>query len=134
MRAAIALLILPLLAAPSPTLAEDAGFMLCEALPHITCVWSGDSFFLRGQMVRLADITAPARYASECPGASNLSWLAALKLRDLLNRGSFELSGDGQVDGAQLRLVTRNGQSIGAELVAAGLAREKTAKAPNWCG
>jgi micrococcal nuclease len=135
MRAAITLLMLPLLAAPAPALAEEAGFMLCEALPHITCVLSGDSFFLRQQLIRLSDIDAPQRYTSECPAASALSWRSALRLRDLLNEGSFELGGDTQAaDGAQLRLVTRDGKSLGAALVADGLAKEKATKAPNWCG
>ena len=135
MRAAIALMMLPLLAAPAPALAEDAGFMLCEALPHITCVWSGDSFFLRTQLIRLADIDAPQRYTQDCPAASALSWKSAARLRDLLNAGPFELGGDTQAtDGAQMRLVTRDGKSLGAELVADGLAKEKAAQAPDWCG
>ena len=106
--------------------------MLCEALPHLTCVFSGDSFFLRGQMVRLADIDTPPRYASECPAASTLSWKSALRLRDLLNAGPFELEVAGGGD-PELRLVTRNGKSLGAQLVSEGLAKEKSAEAPNWC-
>lgn len=133
MRAVIAMLMLPLLATPSPIAAEEAGFMLCEALPHITCVLSGDSFFLRGQLVRLADIAAPPRYASECPAASILSWKAALRLRDLLNAGPFELEAAGAGD-PELRLVTRHGESLGAQLVTEGLAETRAAQAPSWCG
>lgn len=133
MRAVIAMLVLPLLATPSPIAAEEAGFMLCEALPHITCVLSGDSFFLRGQLVRLADIAAPPRYASECPAASILSWKAAQRLRDLLNAGPFELEAAG-ADDPELRLVTRHGESLGAQLVTEGLAETKAAQAPSWCG
>ena len=132
MRTVIALLMLPLLAAPPPVQAEEAGFMLCEALPHLTCVFSGDSFYLRGQMVRLADIDTPPRYASECPAASTLSWKSALRLRDLLNAGPFELALAGGGD-PELRLVTRNGKSLGAQLVSEGLAQEKAAGALNWC-
>ncbi len=132
MRAVIATLMLPLLAAPSPILAEEAGFMLCEALPHITCVFSGDSFFLRGQMVRLSDIDTPPRYASECPAASTLSWRSALRLRDLLNAGPFDLDAAGARD-AELHLVTRNGKSLGAQLVSEGLAKKKAVEAPTWC-
>ena len=134
MRAVIALVILPLLAAPFPSRAEDAGFMLCEALPHLTCVRSGDSFFLRGQLIELADVETPRRYASECQAATQLSWKSALRLRDLLNSAPFDLEGTEQgPDGAQLRLVTRDGKSLGAELVAEGLAKEKAAAAANWC-
>jgi micrococcal nuclease len=135
MRAAIALMILPLLAAPNPSHAEDAGFMLCEALPHLTCVRSGDSFFLRGQLIELADVDTPRRYASECQAATQLSWKSALRLRDLLNSAPFELEGTEQrPDGTQLRLVTRDGKSLGADLVAEGLAKDKSVEAPNWCG
>ena len=135
MRVATTLLMLPLLAAPMPVSAEDAGFMLCEALPHITCVWSGNSFYLRGQLIRLSDITAPARYTSQCPAASNLSWLSALRLRDLLNAGAFELQpvSEASADGAAPHLVTRNGKSLGADLIAAGLARERSETPPDWC-
>lgn len=131
----LALLLLPLLSAPGPASAEDAGFMLCEALPHITCVWSGNSFYLRGQLIRLADIDAPERYTSACPAASNLSWLSARRLRDLLNAGPFDLKPVDQAsaDGEQRRLVTRDGKSLGMELVAAGMARTVSEKQQDWC-
>ncbi len=131
MRAAIGLVMLPLLAAPAPVNAEDARFMLCEALPHLTCVWSGDSFYLRGQIVRLADAVAPERYTSECRAASQLSWRSALRLRDLLNAAPFEI---GDADGSALAVVSRDGQSLGAELISEGLARARTSAAPSWCG
>jgi endonuclease YncB( thermonuclease family) len=131
MRAAIALLMLPLLAAPLPVHAEDARFMLCEALPHQTCVWSGDSFYLRGRIVRLADAVAPERYTGACPRASQLSWRSALRLRDLLNGGAFEIA---DPDGAELTVVSRNGQSLGEQMIAEGLARPRAPEAPNWCG
>ncbi len=135
MRAAFALLLLPLLAAPAPASAEEAGFMLCEALPHITCVWSGNSFYLRGQLIRLADIDAPERYTSACPAASNLSWLSAQRLRDLLNAGPFELErvSTASAAGGAPRLVTRSGKSLGLDMVAAGMARPASAKTPDWC-
>ncbi|KQU98917.1 hypothetical protein [Devosia sp. Root105] len=131
MRAAIALLMLPLLAAALPAHAEDARFMLCEALPHLTCVWSGDSFYLRGKVIRLADAVTPERYTSECPKASQLSWSSALRLRDLLNAGTFEI---GDADGSALALVSRDGQSLGAQLITEGLAQARTPASPDWCG
>lgn len=131
MRAAIALLMLPLLAAPLPVHAEDARFMLCEALPHLNCVWSGDSFYLRGKIVRLADAVSPERYTGACPKASQLSWRSALRLRDLLNAGTFEIA---DPDRSELALVSRNGQSLGAQMIAEGLAQARTPETPNWCG
>ncbi|MBL8593315.1 MAG: hypothetical protein JNK01_11570 [Devosia sp.] len=131
MRAALALLMLPLLAAPAPVRAEDARFMLCEALPHLTCVWSGDSFYLRGRIIRLADAVSPQRYTSECPQASQLSWRSAARLRDLLNAGAFQI---GQPDETGLAVVSRSGESLGAQLITEGLAQTRKAEAPNWCG
>ena len=130
MRAAIALVTLPLLAAPLPVHAEDARFMLCEALPHLTCVWSGDSFYLRGRIVRLADVVSPERYTGECPKASQLSWRSALRLRDLLNAGTFEVA---DPDGAGLAMVSRNGQSLGEQMIAEGLARARVPGPTSWC-
>jgi len=133
MRAVAALALLPLLAAPAPAAAEEAGFMLCEALPHITCVLSGDSFYLRGELIVLSDAEAPARYTSACPAASNRSWLAALKLRDLLNAGPFDLGEASHANEADLRLVTRHGRSIGEQLIEAGLAKARSTERASWC-
>ena len=135
MRIPVAMVALPLLlSAPAPAAAEEAGFMLCEALPHITCVWSGDSFFLRGELIRLADIVAPERYTSACPAASNLSWLAARRLRDLLNAGAFELDAATTGQDPRARLVTRDGRSLGDLLIEEGFARPKVDAPPDWCG
>ena len=105
--------------------------MLCEALPHLTCVWSGDSFYLRGKIVRLADAVAPERYTSACPKASQLSWRSALRLRDLLNAGTFEIE---DADGTQSAVISRDGQSLGTQMISEGLAQARTPEAPNWCG
>lgn len=105
--------------------------MLCEALPHLNCVWSGDSFYLRGKIVRLADAVTPERYTAECPKASQLSWRAALGLRDLLNAGSFEIRSP---DGSELVVVSRSGQSLGEQMITEGLAQARTSEPPNWCG
>ncbi len=126
-----------LLAALPAARAEDAGFMLCEALPHRTCVQNGDLIWLRGRAIRLGDIRAPARYASRCPAESILAWKAALRLRDLLNQADFELievseHTGGHVDEV-IRIARRDGISLGRMLMDEGLARPWSAEEPDWC-
>jgi endonuclease YncB( thermonuclease family) len=84
-------------------------------------------------LIRLADIVAPERYTSACPAASNLSWLAARRLRDLLNTGPFDLDVTTEQD-SRARLVTRDGRSLGEMLIEEGFARPRTDAPPDWCG
>ena len=60
-----------------------------------------------------------------------------VRLRDLLNAGSFEFSQlKGQnvpTTGPAMRVVTRNGRSLGATLVAEGLARPRFGPQQSWC-
>lgn len=134
---AVAAIVLGVMQPAAPALAEDARFMLCEALPHRTCVQSGDLIWLRGQAVRLSDIRTPDRYTGDCPAASTLGWNAAMRLRDLLNQGPFELIEETSHDGGYvdevLRIAERDGQSIGRMLLAEGLARPWSDEEPDWC-
>lgn len=122
---------------PVPAGAEDAKFMLCEALPHRSCVQNGDLFWLRGAAIRISDIRAPDRYAALCPAESILAWKSAQRLRDLLNAGPFELAEETSHDGGYvdevLRIVMRDGKSIGQMLLDEGLAKPWSAEEPDWC-
>jgi micrococcal nuclease len=122
---------------PGPAGAEDARFGLCAELPYRTCVHNGDLIYLRGQPIRLSDITTPDRYATECPAASNVAWYAAIRMRDLLNRGPFEIVEDpAREDDAGpelLRRLERDGVSLGDTLVAEGLAKRWTPQGASWC-
>jgi len=99
-------------------------------------VIDGDTFDYGGQRIRIADIDAPelnARCAEE-------AWLAAAatrRLRALLAQGPFQLvpvSRDEDRHGRKLRIVVRNGRSIGDILAAEGLARTWSGRHQPWCG
>jgi micrococcal nuclease len=44
-----------------------AAFALCVASSRITCVVDGDTFWLAGEKVRIADINAPELHGAGCP-------------------------------------------------------------------
>ena len=44
-----------------------AAFALCTQAPRSTCVVDGDTFWLEGKKVRLADINAPETTGAACP-------------------------------------------------------------------
>lgn len=114
-----------------------ARFPLCGRPPHTQCVIDGDTFYLRGRSIRLADIDAPETSPARCAREAELGAAATRRLRDLLNAGPFELAAgrrDEDRYGRKLRTVTRDGRSIGDILVAEGLARKWTGRRLPWCG
>lgn len=61
---------------------------------------------------------------------------ATLRLMALLNAGPFSLVSEGRdLDryGRQLRILTRDGESLGAVLVAEGLAEVWQGRRSSWC-
>ena len=62
---------------------------------------------------------------------------ATYRFHELLNEGSFSIEPIGGRDkdqyGRDLRILTRNGQSIGDVLVSEGLARTWTGRREPWC-
>jgi endonuclease YncB( thermonuclease family) len=99
-------------------------------------VVDGDTFWLGGQKIRIADINAPETHSAGCAAEQTLGDRAALRLVSLLRAGPFELEVRGRATdhyGRALRIVTRNGQSLGAQLVAEGLAEPWRGKRSDWC-
>ncbi|MGF1624977.1 MAG: thermonuclease family protein [Alphaproteobacteria bacterium] len=115
----------------------DTAFALCGRPPHTTCVIDGDTFYLDGQSIRLADIDAPETHEPECASEAELGDQATRRLLDLLNAGPFLLETpagpDHDIYGRELRTVQRGGRSLGAVLVAEGLARAGDAPPHSWC-
>lgn len=100
------------------------------------CVIDGDTFHLGGTTIRISDIDAPETHPPRCAREADLGDRATTRLSRLLSAGPFQLVRDGRdLDrhGRQLRVVMRNGQSIGAMLVEEGLARKWTGKHRPWC-
>lgn len=118
----------------SDILSADFGF--CHSGGGANCVVDGDTFWFRGEKVRVMDIDAPETHEPRCTEEAALGARATQRLQALMNAGPFSLeSGDRDMDryGRALRVVTRGGQSIGEMLVAEGLAREWDGARHPWC-
>ena len=62
-----------------------AAFTLCAEAPRVNCVVDGDTFWMNGEKVRLADINAPETAQASCAEERTLGQRAKLRLLDLLN-------------------------------------------------
>ena len=111
-------------------------FGMCGQGTHFNCVLDGDTFWVHGAKIHIADIEAPAANAPHCEEELRRGNAAKVRLLALLNAGPFTvqaLSADGIQDGAKLRRVLRNGQSLGDLLVNEGLAHRMADRAVPWC-
>jgi micrococcal nuclease len=100
------------------------------------CVVDGDTFTLAGATIRISDIDAPETHPPRCAYEADLGDRATRRLSALLSSGRFRLVRDGRdIDryGRKLRVVIRDGRSVGRMLVAEGLARPWTGKRRPWC-
>ncbi|MBX9454735.1 MAG: thermonuclease family protein [Rhizobium sp.] len=101
------------------------------------CVIDGDTFYFGATKVRISDIDAPETHPPRCAREADLGDRATRRLVQLLSAGAFQLvRADRDIDryGRQLRIVVRDGRSLGKVLVAEGLARPWTGKRRPWCG
>jgi len=110
--------------------------VLC-GITRRTCVVDGDTFWLEGEKIRIADIDTPEISEPKCDAEYQLGMKATHRLRDLLNEGAFEVRPIGNRDedrfGRKLRVVVRGGRSLGDQLVSEGLARTWTGRREPWC-
>lgn len=109
---------------------------LCRGGQGRDCVVDGDTFRLNGQSIRIADIDTPETRDYGCDAEKALGDRATARMRELLNAGAFELQPyerDEDQYGRKLRIVTRDGQSLGQILVAEGLARSWDGVRHAWC-
>jgi endonuclease YncB( thermonuclease family) len=114
-----------------------AAFALCAEGPRTTCVVDGDTFWLSGEKIRIADINAPETHGAQCASELALGEAATRRLTSLLNAGPFSLEAgprDHDRYGRLLRTVTRRGHSLGEQLVAEGLAEPWRGRRSSWCG
>lgn len=90
---------------------------LCPPGPHDNCVWDGDTFWLSGEKIRVADIDAPELGTANGARARD-------RMLALLRAGPFVVRREG-VDryGRTLAVIVRDGRSLGCQLVREGLAR-----------
>lgn len=114
----------------------SAAFGLCRSGGGFNCVVDGDTFWLRGEKIRIADIDAPETHPSRCAVEASKGAAATRRLQALLSAGPFALeSADRDTDryGRKLRVVTRGGESLGGVLVSEGLARWYEGGRQLWC-
>ena len=121
---------------PLPLILLAATFALCAEGPRTTCVVDGDTFWLNGEKVRIADINAPETHSAGCPAEQALGTRATWRLIALLNAGPFTLEIEGRATdryGRALRVIKRSGRSLGSQLVREGLAEPWRGRRSNWC-
>lgn len=111
-------------------------FVLCDGPVRINCVVDGDTFWFRGDKIRLADIDAPEIFSPRCGYERSVGEASRNRLLELLNGGSFTLAtGSRDTDrfGRTLRTVARHGRSLGEMLVEEGLAGRWNGPRRDWC-
>ena len=116
---------------------EAANFAMCGGSgERDNCVVDGDTFWYRGDKIRIADINTPEVSEPDCVREARLGARATGRLHALLNAGPFTLEAvdrDSDAYGRLLRTVTRGGESLGATLVGEGLAEEWQGYRRSWC-
>ena len=109
----------------------------CGSGNRFRCVVDGDTFHWNGETIRIADIDTPEIFSPKCAAEEALGERAKHRLTELLNDGPFSLVNipgrDRDFYGRQLRVVLRDGRSLGKILVAEGLARPWTGRRLPWC-
>ena len=123
----------PIVTTPSQTAA--GAFTPCH-LRRGTCVVDGDTIDIAGIRYRIADIDTPEIFSPACAAEKRLGDAASARLLQLLNAGPFDLlSVDRDEDdyGRKLRILSRDGRSIGEQLVAEQLAHRWDGRKHPWC-
>ena len=120
------------------SIGSSGDFGPCRWIFRQNCVVDGDTIRYAGQKIRLADIDAPEISSPQCASEAALGQRAKQRLVALINAGPFEVvpAGGHDIDryGRQLRIIRRDGRSLGDILVAEGLARRWSGARRSWCG
>ncbi len=115
---------------------RSAMFALCSGPVRVTCVVDGDTFWIDGTKIRVADIDTPETFEPRCAEEAALGHKATARMIELLNAGPITLVPiDRETDryGRTLRIVERDGESLGAQLVREGLAHRWGGPRREWC-
>lgn len=113
-------------------------FARCDGPVRTTCVVDGDTIWLDGAKIRIADIDTPEISRPACAAEARLGERATRRLTQLLNASPFAVlpNPDGRDEdayGRKLRVLARGGESIGHILVSEGLAHEWGGGKRGWC-
>jgi endonuclease YncB( thermonuclease family) len=102
---------------------ERTSFEYCHVGGGYDCVVDGDTIWLKGEKIRIADIDAPETHDYRCSSEKELGDRATRRLHDLLESGTIGLrpiDRDRDIYGRKLRIVLVNGRSVGDALVTMG--------------
>lgn len=124
----------PVAAGESPGV--RASFSICHTGGGTNCVVDGDTIWLQGKKIRIADIDTPETHDPGCPSEKELGDRAALRLQALLGAGTITLKSidrDEDRYGRKLRRVLVDGKNVGDTLVQEGLARPYAGGRRSWC-
>jgi len=106
---------------------------LCAPGPRDNCVVDGDTFWLAGEKLRIADIDTP-ELNGDCSAEIQRAILAQERLLALLNAAPFKIHRQGRDRYSRtLAIVTNDRGSVGDQLVAEGLARTWSGRREGWC-
>ncbi len=116
---------------------QFARFQKCASGARYNCVVDGDTLWISGQKVRVADIDAPEISTPKCASELALGNKATDRLIELVSEGPFQLQAwpgrDTDRYGRELRVLVRDGRSLGDRLVSEGLARTWSGRREPWC-
>ena len=122
--------------APDSVGGVRASFGFCYVGGGHYCVVDGDTLYLEGVKIRIADIDAPETHEPKCASEKELGDRATQRLIRLVNSGEVTLSTIGRDEdgyGRKLRIVMVDGVSVGDTLVGEGLARWYEGGRRPWC-
>lgn len=128
---------LSLVSGPTAAAGQRVSFGLCHTGGGTNCVVDGDTFWMGGEKIRIADIDTPETHPPRCVEEAERGTRATERLQELLNAGPVTL---GSIDrdedryGRKLRVVMRDGVSLGDTLIREGLARPWAGRRMSWCG
>ncbi|ANL64777.1 nuclease SNase-like protein [Rhizobium phaseoli] len=110
---------------------------VCSGSVRYHCVVDGDTLWSGGVKIRIADIDTPEVSEPRCASELALGNKATARLVELVNEGPFVMRAwpgrDEDKYGRKLRVLVRNGRSLGDILVSEGLARTWTGRRQPWC-
>ena len=115
---------------------ESISFSRCHIGGGYNCVVDGDTIWLRGEKIRIADIDTPETHDFGCQSEKELGDRATTRLKEVLESGPITLETidrDQDQYGRLLRIVKVNGESVGEALVDEGLARWYEGGRRPWC-
>ncbi|MEP7350856.1 MAG: thermonuclease family protein [Sphingorhabdus sp.] len=115
---------------------ESMSFNRCHIGGGYNCVVDGDTIWLAGEKIRIADIDTPETHDYGCQSEKDLGDRATDRLEQILEAGTITLQPidrDEDQYGRKLRIVLVNGESVGTTLVGEGLARWYAGGRRPWC-